>query len=251
MTENNFYIDKLRLYFGEDYKISDQIVIHQPTIGEIVDFGESNLYSALMIFVANPTMYRVMLWDVGIDWNKISDYKLFQMLYKGLDKEKTKLLFGDLDFGLFQPYVQKIDTGEKVVLINSQQEAIIDEDIYNHIANYLRHMFNIFPKVEKAKGKTTKQWIIDGEKEKIKVQSNDEQNKNKSNLLPMISFCLNHPGFKYKKNELKEIGIVEFMDSVQRLQIYESTSALYSGMYGGFMDVSKIDKQQFDFMRAI
>ncbi len=249
MAKNNFEFDKLRLYFGDDYKISDQITIHQPTIGEIVEFGEDNLYSALMVFIANTTMYRVMLWDAGIDWNKISDYQLFRILYKKLDIKKTRLLFGDLDFSLFVPFQYQIDGEEKIGLFNSQQKAFIDEDTYNHIANYLRHMFNIFPKVEKAKGKTAKQWIIEGEKERLRINSKDE--KNNSNLLPMISFCLNHPGFKYKKNELKELGIVEFMDSVQRLQIYESTSALYKGMYSGFVDTSKIDKQQFDFMRTI
>ena len=41
------------------------------------------------------------------------------------------------------------------------------------------------------------------------------------------------------------------MDSVQRLQIYESTHALMSGMYSGFCDTSKISKEQFNFMREI
>ena len=52
---------------------------------------------------------------------------------------------------------------------------------------------------------------------------------------------LNHPGFKYKKSELKEVGIVEFMDSVKRLQTYESVKALMSGMYSGMIDTSKMD----------
>lgn len=67
----------------------------------------------------------------------------------------------------------------------------------------------------------------------------------------MISACLNHPGFKYKKNELREVGLIEFMDSVQRLQIYESTTALLKGMYSGFIDTSKIKSEEFNFMREI
>ena len=81
-----------------------------------------------------------------------------------------------------------------------------------------------------------------------------EQHKNdvyKSTLLPLISTCLNHPGFKYKKNELREVGIVEFMDSVQRLQVYESSTALLKGIYSGFVDASKIDKNELNFMREI
>ena len=48
-----------------------------------------------------------------------------------------------------------------------------------------------------------------------------------------------------------DVGIVEFMDSVQRLQVYESSRALLAGSYSGFVDTSKIDKSQFDFMRDI
>ena len=67
----------------------------------------------------------------------------------------------------------------------------------------------------------------------------------------MISFYLNHPGSKYKKNELRNVGIVEFYDSVQRLQIYESTHAVINGSYSGFVDTSKIPKNEFNFMRDL
>ena len=82
----------------------------------------------------------------------------------------------------------------------------------------------------------------------LAMQKNESD---KSFLLPLISSCLNHPGFKYKKSELEEVGIVEFMDSVQRLQIIASTNALMYGMYSGFCDMSKVDKSLFNFMRDI
>ena len=109
-------------------------------------------------------------------------------------------------------------------------------------------MFNIHPKVEKAKGKSTKEWMIFEDRQNQDLHKNDSY---QSTLLPLISACLNHPGFKYKKNELREVGIVEFMDSVQRLQIYESSTALMKGMYSGFLDTSKIDKEELNFMRDI
>ena len=49
-----------------------------------------------------------------------------------------------------------------------------------------------------------------------------------------------NPGFKYKKTELRNVGIFEFMDSVRRLQVYESTTSLMSGMYSGMLDTSKL-----------
>jgi len=43
--------------------------------------------------------------------------------------------------------------------------------------------------------------------------------------------------------------MVQFMDSVYRLQIYENTVALLRGSMSGFVDTSKINKDEFNFMR--
>ena len=235
-----FYFDELQMYYGLDYKIDELITIKQPTIGEIIEFGEKRMLSSIMPFVSNPTSYRLQLWDIGIDWNDFSDYELFIMLIQNSNKEDTSLIFGDVNFSSLKPYMDR-ETNE-IVLANEEQTLIIDEYKYMHIREYIRLMFDQYPKVEKAKGKATKQAIIDEERMNlINSQKLDKDKKNKSIYLPLISSMLNHPGFKYKKDELKDVGIVEFMDSVKRLQIYESTRALMSGIYSGFCDTSKMN----------
>ena len=90
------------------------------------------------------------------------------------------------------------------------------------------------------------------EEDKTNTSIARQQNlKHTSALLPLVSTLVNHPGFKYKLEELKDVGIYQFMDSVKRIQIYESTIALTQGSYSSFCDTSKIDKKQFDFMRQI
>ena len=245
-----YHFDKLQMFFGQDYKVADGIVISQPSIGDIMEFGESKFYDMLNPFILNPTAFRVVLWQTGIDWTTITDYELFYQLILQLKPtpEQTRLIFGDLDYSKFNLYKRQDEVDgniiEDIVLVNEEQKTVIDESIYSHMACYLRTMFNIFPKVEKAKGKTTKKWMIEEE-----IMNNQNKKPSESNLLPMISFCLNHPGFKYKKDELKNLGIVEFNDSVQRLLVYESTNSLMKGMYSGFVDTSKIDKKEFNFMR--
>lgn len=252
MTDSSaFEFDKLKMYFGESYKIAcgdKEIEIKQPSIGNILYAGEREFYSMLNVFIANTTSYRLQLWDMGVDWNKISDYELFCMLIKSLNVESTRILFGDLDFRLFDLYGKKVNDTEVVTLYNKEQQVEIDEATYKHIAAYLRLMFNIYPKVEKAKGKTTKEWMIDEDRINL---LNSKKDSNKSTLLPLVSACVNHPGFKYKLEELKDMGIVQFMDSVQRLQIYESTTALMKGMYSGMIDTKNISPEQFNFMRNI
>ena len=246
-----FEFDRLKMYFGEPYKITyegGEIEVSQPTIGSILHFGERNFYSMLNVFIANTTSYRLQLWSMGVDWNKISDYELFCMLIKSLDVESTKVLFGDLDFRLFDLYSKKIDDTEVITLYNKEQQVEIDENTYKCIAEYLRLMFNIYPKVEKAKNKATKEAMIWEDEMNL---TNSKNESYKSTLLPLVSSCVNHPGFKYKLEDLKDMGIVQFMDSVQRLQIYESTTALMKGMYSGMIDTKGLDKNALNFMRDI
>ena len=228
---DTFEFDELRMYFGEDYKVNDYITLHQPSIQEIIDFGEHRTYSSIMPFTGNPTSYRLQLWDMGIDWNKISDFELFIMLVQGMKKESTSLIFGDFDFSILQPFIKVDENGNQSIVLaerpdNPQYE--IDEFLYLHIREYIRDMFDQHPKVEKAKGKLTKEMIIDEERMNLAIAQKKKDKVSRSFLLPLISAMVNHPGFKYKKNELREIKIVEFMDSVKRLQIYESTRALMS-----------------------
>ena len=264
MTASNSKISLLQLYFGDPYQVSDKITIFQPTIGGILEydkqFGESEFWSMLNVFIGNTTSYRLLLWDMGIDWNEISDFQLFSLLIKTLKVENTEILFGDLDLSLFDAYMKQIPNEEEsedkkelepkqeMILWNPELDIEINEDIYNNIALYIRTMFNIFPKIEKAKGKTTKKWIIEEDRMNL---ANAKKEDTTSTFLPLIESCCCHAGFKYKKNELREVGIYEFMRSVQRLQVYESTTALLKGMYSGFIDTKGIDKEEFDFMRDI
>ena len=252
MTDSSaFEFDKLKMYFGEPYNITYEggyIEVLQPKIGDILYFGERDFYAMLNVFIANTTSYRLQLWQMGIDWNKISDYELFCMLIKTLNVESTRLLFGDLDFRLFDLYEKKIDDTAVVTLYNKEQQIEIDENTYKHITAYLRLMFNIYPKIEKAKNKATKEAMIWEDELNL---ANSKKDSNKSTLLPLVSTCVNHPGFKYKLEELKDMGIVQFMDSVQRIQIYESTTALMKGMYSGMIDTKGLDKDALNFMRNI
>lgn len=250
--ETNFQknINKLVLYFGGDFIVNEKFTIHQPSVQDILDIGENEFFSVLNVFIGNTTMYRLPLWKQGIDWNKISDFELFIMMVTTLEPNRTtKLLFGDIDFREFKIGILTNEDPEKPeqkIIYNLEREIFIDENLYLFIREGLRYIFNIYPKTEYAKGKTTKQWIIQEEVDKLEQQKKDG---GKEFFLPFISFCINHPGFKYKSNELKQVGIVELMDSVKQLQHTESVIALLHGVNSGFVDGSKIPEEKFNFIR--
>ena len=39
--------DELKMYFGEDYWVTDKICIKQPPIGQILDYGDVKFYSMI------------------------------------------------------------------------------------------------------------------------------------------------------------------------------------------------------------
>ncbi len=242
--------DLLRLYFGEDYVVNERITIHQPTIQDIIDIGEKNFYSTIAPFTTNPTAFRVQLWDLGINWNDISDFELFALLIKTVSMNNTKIFFGDIDFSSFDLVAVSKETDDGIkqipILYSQKHDMEIDEETFLKIRKYLCYMFSVKLEDEFIRDKGTQKEVI-AKNRADNVKRLAEQKS--SNLAEMISFAVNHPGFKYKKNELREVCYIEFIDSIKRLQIYESTRALMQGNYSGFCDTSKVPEELFNFMR--
>lgn len=244
-----YHFDKLAMYFDKDYYVKD-IRIKMPTIGDILKFGESRFYNTFSPFFTNSTSIRVQLWDMEprVDWTKVKDIQVFNMLHLNLlNEEVVHSVFPDITFSDFQLMGLK-DDPDKLVLYSPSQQIILTESEYMEIATYIRTVLNRFPKVEKAKGKTTKQWMIQEDRMKMLNSSKENDEENSSYLLSLVSSCLNHPGFKYKLEDLENMGIYRFMDSVKRIQKYEHSTAVLKGMYSGFVDGSKINPEQYNFM---
>lgn len=237
--------DELQLYIGDDYVINDKIKVMQPTIRQIAEFGERDFFSTLHTLCAIPSDMKAQLWDLGIDWMEIQDFDLFVMLSQTLTPDRTKLLFGDLDFTKLKPYNHPNVDGE-VILADKESGILIDKMIYYRIVSYLRKAFNITTKVEKAKNEITKRILIEEDRRKI------EQNKNKpfkSFLLPLISSIKVKQG--YTKEYVLNMGYVEFFDDVARLQVIHNADHLLSACYAGTIDIKKINKSELNWLREL
>ena len=237
--------DSLFLYFGDDYVVNEQISCHQPLIGEIVDYGESQYFSMVHSLTAIPSDVKAMLWDqAGIDWNKLSDFDLFCMLSQTLTPEQTGIIFGDLDFSKMRPY--RNPQNDEVVLADKESGIVIDQLVYMRIMSFLRKLHNITPKPEKAKGKRAKEAMIEEDRR------NRELNKDKpfrSYLLPLISAVKVKQG--YTRDYVRNMGLYEFFDDVSRMQVIDSANHLLNGAYCGMADLSKVDKKEFNWMREL
>lgn len=244
------------MYFGEPYVIEavTPITVYQPTIGDIVRMGEKKFYSTLNIFVTNTTAYRLLLWDAGMDWNEISDFDLFCILYPQIDADVAHLLFKDIDFSKLSIYEKTLEDKKEKILYDAESQIEINEDVYQHISQYLQEVFNTHPEEKITHDKTMKEWFINSDRREAanaeyKRERGDKQES--ASMQALISACVNHPGFKHKLSELKDVGVCEFYDSVQRLQVYENTTALLKGMYSGMIDAKNINANEYNFMKEI
>ena len=280
-------VDKLKLYRGQDYKINDNIIIHQPSLGEICDFGEGRYYSIVQTLTAIPSDMKSQLDDIGIDYEAISDFELFILLIKTLNYDDTKIIFGDLDLSKFELYTDK-SNGETVLAQNIRKEKEVEyvEIINKKLNSFHKIIYKLLklPTTEEIhKTKIEYEEItvvidrfiyqiisdylceIHGFKKKIEHAGNEftkkyliqesrdkiianKNSKFESMLYPLISSMINCEGFKYNHKQVWDMKINSFMDSVQRIQKIKNVSYLMQGAYSGCVDLSKINKKELDWL---
>lgn len=245
--EEYFENDELKIYRGEDFVVSKYIKIHQPTLGEICDFGEQNYYSMVHTFTATPQSMKSQLWDMSIDYTAITPYELFySKLYGIFPIEKTSVIFGDLDFSKFK-LRQRID--DKSILLYQEingESVVIDEYTYSIIIDYLCKSHFIERDLKIPGNNSTKMILIEEAKEEI------ERNKDKpyhSQLKNLISTLVNSEGFKYNHEQVWDMKINAFMDSVKRIGKIKNAQLLLQSGYSGFgINLKDIDKKQLDWL---
>jgi hypothetical protein len=244
--ENLLEVDELSLYFGDPYVVNEYITITIPKIGELVRYGERQYYSIVQTITAIPSEMKSQLWDMPqrIDWTQITNFELFMMLAPTLPKDKTSIIFGDLDFQAMSPFENK--QNGTIVLYNPKTGAVIDELAYGKIHSYLCSAHNLTKKVEKAANEFTKKFMIEEDRQKIKY---NQKQPYKSFLRPLISAVKCRMG--YTLDYIKNMGLYEFMDDLSRLQIIVHSDALLNGSYSGMIDTKKIPKKDFDWTRSI
>ena len=245
--EQYYRNDELKIYRGEDFVVSKHIVLHQPTLNEICDYGERDYYSMIYNFTATPQSLKVQLWDMGIDYTEITPYQLFyQLLYRMYLQEKTSIIFGDLDFSKFQLMQRKDD--ESILLYQEidGESVIIDEYTYNIIIDYLCKSHFIERDLKIPMTKSAKMILIEDAREEMEANKNKEYH---STLRNLVSAMINSEGFKYNHSQVWDMKINAFMDSVKRIGKIKNAQLLLQSGYSGFgVNLKEINNKQLDWL---
>jgi hypothetical protein len=92
-------IDELKLLRGDNLQVNNKLIIKNPTLNEIVDFGELKYLNAVHTIIRKPHNLMVELYDMGADYEQVDDFELFMMMYmNNPNKDDFKFLLGDYNF---------------------------------------------------------------------------------------------------------------------------------------------------------
>ena len=238
-------IDTLSLLSGKSVRITDKITYAQPTLQDVIKFGEREYYHILSNLTAIPSDMKSILWDIGIDWMEFSDIELFYALASQIPQEKTNIFFPDIDFSKFI-LIETENCGK--ILYDRTNDIKIDFFVFAKMQDCLCKSHGIKKKVEKAGNKYTKQVLIDEDRQNRELNKDKEF---KSNLYGLVSAMVNYSGFKYGYKDVWDLTMFQFMDAVQRARLIDSTNHLLNGVYAGTIDSKKIKNDKFNWMREI
>lgn len=235
-------LDNLRLFMGDPYVLNQYITIRQPTLREIIDYGEKEYLSMVSLLTAYPSDMKSVLWDMGVDYTQVTDFEVFVSFCRFLTPEQTSILFGDLNFSILEPASN--DAGD--LCLRGANGVTIDWNIHRMMTEFLAESHMIKKQREIPGNEGTKKMLIEWDREDRELAA---RRPYKSPFVALISAMVNSAGFKYDHHTVQQLTIYQFYDAVQRIQLINSAQSLLSGIYNNpFMDSTKIDKKYLNWL---
>ena len=226
--------NKKSLLNATSVDIVPNLSIRIPTVGEILE-DEDKYYGIVSSLTATPFQYMVQLDDIGIDYTQITDYQLFMMLFPMYAKSDLSLLFSDLDTSDFGIYINQQDNSQ--VIYSPNNNIIIDELIYNDLADTIRKI-NLFEKVKSKPGnESARKYLL--EKERKKQKRNAKKPK-EPYLEKLVIALVNTSEFPYNYETCMDLSIYKFNQSFKQIQQKITFDNTMIGVYAGTVDTSKM-----------
>lgn len=239
-------MDNLDLLLGKPLVLGNLTVRH-PKISDVIELGESFVFSAINIFTLKPSDLMVELYDSGIDYRNTKPYDVFillcgETLDRGDDGEirwnrdsqvskQLGWLTGVEDFMLSSD-------GENLFLASPSTGAKIDIGVYTQIRKYFMDMNGRSEKEEYNPGnETTMKFLIEQERKKRKREA---RRGHKSYLAPQISSLVWASGRTFE--DVYNLYLYQFFDGLLRINKIKSYDNVCFGYYAGNIDSSSFNK---------
>lgn len=270
-----FDVDDLKIYRGSDIRITDKIVVTQPTIDQIIEFGEKRYFQAVHCLTGVGADFKWQLWDYfGIDYTQIDDYELFKkMIWQSLSSKKkiyeelkknpeqyeehtSKMTEEDWDELLFNPLslvLKNIDLADfeeyesdkstETILYDKEHDITIDRFVYARMVDAVRKIHGFKRNNQLPANDVTKMFLIDDARDEAMAAAQKEY---KSVLKPLISALAVKTG-QLGSDSIWNTKINMFFDSIKRINKIQDATLLLQGAYSGFASLKGVDKDRLDW----
>lgn len=270
-----FEIDDLKIYRGNDIRITDKIIVIQPTIDQVIEFGEKRYFQTIHLLTGVGADFKWQLWDYfGIDYTTIDDFELFKlMIFKTLSSKKNihkklmenpdkyeeelkniteedlaemlvnplSLILKDIDFADFEEY--ESDKSPETILYDQEHGITIDRFVYARIVDAVRKIHGFKRNNEIPANEMTKMDLIEDARDEAMLAS---QKPYKSVLKPLISALAVKTG-QLGSESIWNTKINMFFDSIKRINKIQDAELLLQGAYSGFASLKGIDKTRLEW----
>jgi len=270
-----FEIDELEIYAGSDVKITDKIIVKQPSLLQIREFGERKYFNAVHTLTSVGADLKWQLMDYcNIDYTTIDDYDLFIKLIRrmvasqkhllalwqsdpkqydkelsGLDSDDIKemmvnplqLVLQDIDLADFDVY--KSNKDDELFLYNKEKDITINRLRYNQIVDVVRKIHGFTRNNEVPGNEATKLALIEDARDEAMFASKKPY---KSILKPLISALSVSTG-QCGDDRIWNMKINMFFDNIKRTSKIQDAQLLLQGAYSGFASLKGIDKSRLDW----
>lgn len=230
------------ILYKKEIVINDDLSVRIPTVGEILECDEE-YYQNVNLLTAMPIDLMVYLDDVGVDFTEINEYELFLLLFYLMKDGDMSMIFGDLDLSSFD-IVTNNENG-MVVLRNDKTGVVIDRAIHEKIASALRKIHHLKKDIRKPGNTEAKKWMIERERKKLLRRKNKEDD---SQLEQLIVALVNTEQFSYKYDEVLDLTIYQFNESVSQIINKIDYDNKMRGVYAGTISVKDLSQKDFNWL---
>ena len=274
-----YELDDLKIYRGSDIPITDKIIVMQPTIDQIIEFGEKRYFQTVHCLTGVGADFKWQLWDYfNIDYTTIDDFELFKKMiwrslssrkyiYKELTENRDKyaeqlksiseeelaemlvnplsLILKDIDLADFEEY--ESDKCPETILYDKEHDITIDRFVYTRIVDAVRKIHGFKRNNQMPANDITKMFLIDDARDEAMMAA---QKPYKSVLKPLISALAVKTG-QLGSESIWNTKINMFFDSIKRINKIQDATLLLQGAYSGFASLKGVDKDRLDWAGEI
>lgn len=274
-----FDIDELKIYRGSDIPITDKIIVTQPTIDQIIEFGEKRYFQTVHCLTGVGADFKWQLWDYfNRDYTTVDDFELFKLMiwrslsskkhiYKELTENREQyaeqlkniseeelaemlvnplsLILKNVDLADFEEY--QSDKCPETILYDKEHDITIDRFVYIRIVDAVRKIHGFKRNNQMPANERTKMDLIEDARDEAMMAAQKEY---KSVLQPLISALVAKTG-QMGNDNIWNTKIYMFFDSIKRINKIQDATLLLQGAYSGFASLKGVDKSRLDWMSEI